>query len=135
MMQWCIITKSKISTCLSSWSLLRLLFLQVFPSEIDFGEASQEEALTEISPQVYLNFLFWENYFNFIFLKMPRLWMTYTTRCEALWRTETKYFARSLALTPSPTYWQSAVIKQSLIIGQKSLPWAFLNSNIFWIHA
>ena len=49
-------------------SLLSLFFLQVFPSEIDFAEGGPEEALTEISPQVYLNFLFLENYLNFIFL-------------------------------------------------------------------
>ena len=58
-------------------SLLSLFFLQVFPSEIDFAEGGPEEALTEISPQVYLNFLFLENHLNFISLKRNTLVIRY----------------------------------------------------------
>ena len=123
-----------------SWFMLKPFFLQVFPSDIDFAEPNTEEAAADISPQVYLDFPFF--FKNSLVLSeycvcknlkcvFSRLWMTCTTRCEALWRTETKYFARSWELTPSLTFWQSAVMKQSLIIGQKPMWWVFSNWNTF----
>ena len=61
---------------------------------------------------------------------LSRLWMTCTTQCEVHWRTETRYFVRSLALTPSPFFWQS-VMKQPPIIG-KNVRSLFLNSIIHY---